>query len=78
MGNVIGWALLMHLMIAILVLMWLELQAAGVIIREIWRTWLLRNWRLIATGDYLAWAIDARHPADGKLGSMIDMGTPVS
>ena len=51
-----------YLLIAIAILMWPELQAAGVIIRELWRTWLLRNWRLIATGDYLAWAIDAHHP----------------
>lgn len=100
-----------YLLIAIAILMWPELQVAGVIIRELWRTWLLRNWRLIATGDYLAWAIDAhrtgplfrpftedeickyfgvkprsreeqietiRQFADGKLGSGIDMGVPVS
>lgn len=50
----------MYALIVIAILMWPEMRAARVIIREIWRTWLLRNWRLIATGDYLAWAIDAR------------------
>ena len=113
----------MYALIVIAILMWPEMRAPGVIIREIWRTWLLRNWRLIATGDYLAWAIDARRTgplfcewcnghidddgdcacvdeirwqgfsdlrsraerietirrfADGKLGTVIDIGTPVS